>query len=110
MKQFSLKNFKKPAFRQLGTYLVLGTIVVLIGTYFAYQFGEVFSPSSLLRSNDPRVEFKTSDRSNATTPLQNSVEATDQPNYDPNTETLLLRISGNNLVNLPRIQGEIWYD
>lgn len=110
MKQFSFKNFKKPTVRRFGTYLILGVIVVLIGTYFAYQFGEVFSPSSLLRSGDPRVEFKTSDRSNTTTPLQNSVDAGDQPNYDPNQNTLLLRITGNNQIDLPRIQGEIWYD
>lgn len=109
MKKFNLESFKMPTFRRFGTYIFLGVVVVLIGTYFAYQFGEVFSPSTLLRSGDPKVELKTSIRSNNTTPLENRVDADEQPNYEDNS-LLLLRISGNNQVILPRVQGEIWYE
>lgn len=91
-----------------ATYILLGAVVVIVGTFAAWQVTKIFSPNSLINSSDPELRLKTSDHDASNNPLPNDMTDKTVPDYEDNGQVILLPIIGG-VVQLPRIQGEVTY-
>lgn len=104
-----LEGIKHIRLAKSASYALLGALVVLIGTFAAWQFTKIFSPTNIINSNDPVVIMKTSDHDASSQPLPNSMTDSTVPDYtNPGVTPLLIPII-NGQVKLPRVQGEVTF-
>ncbi len=103
-----LEGIKHIKLAKSASYAFLGALVVLIGTFAAWQFTKIFSPQTLINNNDPVIIMKTSDHDINNNPLPNSIAETTIPDYADQGQVIMLPII-NGIVQLPRIQGEITF-
>lgn len=103
-----LEGIKHIKLAESASYAFLGALVVLIGTFAAWQFTKIFSPTTLINNNDPVVVMKTSDHDASDRPLPNNMTDTTVPDYGDQGLVLMIPII-NGQVQLPRIQGEVTF-
>jgi hypothetical protein len=109
MRRIRFKNLIMPVKLAKGTSLILlGALVVLIGTFAAWQFTKIFSPTTLINNNNPVIILKTSDHDVNDNPLPNDMNDTTAPDYNDQGLVLMIPII-NGQVQLPRLQGEVTY-
>lgn len=104
-----LEGIKHIRLAKSASYAVLGALVVLIGTFAAWQFTKIFSPTSLINNTDPVIVFKTSDHNASAQPLPNNMTDGTVPDYtNPGVNPLMIPIISGQ-VQIPRIQGEVTF-